>query len=248
MQTKYQNISFVQIPIQAGVSEYYLPKNVNWAGNKIERIAVFAPSTSMVSPMSGADVLQESEITDLYFDVYATDNSVITRRLHYSQFMYNNNHPVLIQSAISLDLSKMVFTTAPVKSGVLILYVFYNKHDVKECESTKNITVRFPLAPGEKLYFDNMIGRYMYAESHHVQRIVCWNSDAPAFITMRDTHEALTYDYLSTLLMRSPMNGGSAQDTQLVPLALDGADIDFAETYIVNTTEETQEHVIEFEY
>lgn len=244
----YQNISLAQINIVAGQEEYYLPKNANWNGEKIERIALVFPSGSMQSPIDGQQVLSQAQLPDMYIDLYAADDTEICHSLHYTNILNTNNHPFEIGQVLSLSLSRIFFSVAPQTSGAMLLYIFYNRKNTLEVESSENISIRFPLQAGERLNFTDLINKYMHANDKNVKRIICWDPSAPAFLTLRDTTGKLAFTELSTNLFRAPINGGSAQTSQVYPLSLDNVDLDFDNCWIHNTTAANQQHVITFEY
>lgn len=245
---QYRNISLAQINIVAGQEEYYLPKNANWNGEKIDRIALVVPSVSMQSPVDGQQVLTQAQLPDMYIDLYAKDDTEICHSLHYSNILYSNNHPFEIGRVLSLSLSRIFFSQAPQTSGAMLLYIFYNSNSCPDVESAENITVRFPLQAGERINFTQMINRYMHANDKRVKRMIAWNPSAPAFLTLRDTTGRLAFTELSTYLFRAPINGGTAQNSQVYPLSLDNVDLDFDNCWIHNTTAAAQQHVITFEY
>lgn len=243
----FQNISLVQINVEAGVEEYYLPKNVAWKGARIERLQIVVPTANMVSPVDGKHVLTEAEMTDLYFDLYAADDTEVCHSLHFSQLRHDNNHPYELGLSLSLSLSRLFFSDAPQVSGCILLYVYYNCHDVQPAESTENITIRFPLAAGQRLNLDRIINDYMHANNRHVKSIICWGT-APVFLTLRSYDGALAFTDLCSLVFRAPINGGTAQSSQAEALQLDNIDLDFDNCFIHNTTASQQQQVITFAY
>ena len=255
---RYQNISLLQLNVKTGQKEYYLPKNASWRDKVIEKIVVFAPevnTTPVVSPVNGATVFNEYELSDMFFDLYNEDGVNIVHNLQaYSQNL-NNTYPLTIGQKLSFDLCRIHFTSAPVKDGALMLYVFYNSTDLDVDEPTENITINFPLQAGEKLSLQQVIERYMYARNKRVRHIAVWNGNTTskafnsAFITLRDTDGYLCHEYLPTFMLRpSILPTGPYNILMPENRIVLNADIDFNNSFIVNTQSQQDDYIVTFYY
>lgn len=254
MQAKLlKNIDVVQINVQAGVDEYYLPKNVDWNGKRIDRLAlVTAPEAdTMFSPIDGTTpVLTMAQVPNLYFDLYTADDKDLAHELSAEQLMYNNNHPYYPDTVISLDLSRIYFTTAPEEDGCLLLYVFYDTVQALDYEpSSRNVTVTFPLAAGEAMTFTQIISRYIHADNHNVRGIIVWDAEEnPAYIMLRDFQLEHVMQSVYTGLFRPQMMGADAEHIQIEPAYIDCMNVDFDYSTIRNATNANQVQKITFEY
>lgn len=234
----YKNIDLVRIPIKTGVSEYYFPQNVAWVDKTIDEIIVVAPnSNSTIDPVDGVTpVLDASQINDLYFNLYANDDTEITHDLSFEQIMHLNNHRLPIGTALNLALCRLYFTSAPAADSTLLLYVTYSSRIVEDYDVPQHsVTVEFPMDANEEINFQYIINTYLHAIPKRLKGILCWNAEStPAYVTLRDY--ALTYNirYAHTELMRPDMNTGTALGSQLVPFYTDDLDIDFDYSNIRN--------------
>lgn len=254
MQAKLlKNIDVVHINVQAGVDEYYLPKNVDWNGKRIDRLAlVTAPAAdTMFSPIDGTTpVLTKEQVKNMYIDLYTADDKDLTHELSAEQLLYNNNHPFCPETVISLDLSRIYFTTTPEEDGCLLLYVFYDMVEVPDYEpSSRSVTVAFPLAAGEAMRFTDIISRYIHADYHNVRGIMVWDAeDNPAYIMLRDFKLEHVMQSVYTGFFRPQMMGADAEHIQVAPAYIDCMDIDFDYSTIRNATNANQMQKITFEY
>lgn len=254
MQAKLlKNIDVVQINIQAGVDEYYLPKNVDWNGKRIDRMALVTAPTAgtMFSPIDGTTpVLTMSDIKNLYIDLYTGEDKELAHEMSAEQIHYTNNHPFAPDAIISLDLSRMYFTTTPEADGCILLYFFYDGVDVLDYDpSSRNVTIVFPLEAGKQITFTEMISRYIHADYHNVRGIKVWGAeDAPAYITLRDFELKHVMSSVYTGLFRPQMSGTFARNIQIAPAYIDAMDIDFDYSNIRNATDADQMQKITLEY
>lgn len=234
----YKNISIVQIPVLAGVSEYQFPKNVDWAGKEVQQILLAAPSSgSCLSPIDGqTHVLSRSEIQDLYFDLYASDKTEIAQSMYFENILHTANYPVEINSVLSLELSSIKFATTPIHDGVLLLYVYWGGR-TDECYELprRSVTITFPLEANEKLSFRQLINTYIHAECNKVRGIAVWDAeDNPCYITLRDHQLSYMIKSMYGGLARPQMEGATAASSQVHPLYLDSIDIDFDYSFVRN--------------
>lgn len=244
----YKNIDIVQINIKEGVQEYYLPKNVDWANQVIDGIAVYTPYQELgeQSPVDGVSPIVDREIvSSLYFDLYADDGREIAQGLNAQNLLFTNNHPVEINSKISLQLSRIFFATPSPIDGALILYIFYSSEEKDIDIPQRNVTVTFPIKGGEELLLSDVIDTYIHAQCKKLKGVQYWGiltEGVGLFITLRNRNYKTVVNRLSLNMCRPPMGAeymttgvwGKAQSVQINPLYLD-EDIDFANSTIQNT-------------
>lgn len=246
-----KNIDLVQINIAAGTDEYYLPKNVDWNGRTIDRIVLAAPTASVVSPIDGTThVLTRSEIKDLYFDLYDGNDAELTHGLSFEQILHTNNNPWLPKKQLSLNLSRMYFTTTPQTSGCILLYVFYGSQEVEDIEfPRKSITVEVNLAADEQKSFQEIINTSIHAIDQRVRGIMVWDADtAPVYLTLRDHQLSYILNSVYSGLLRPIMRKNNAEATQIHAALFDAIDIDFDYSFIRNAGSVATKQIITFEY
>lgn len=249
--TLYKNVDLVVIPIKSGISEYYLPQNVSWAKEKVDKILLCAPTTACVSPIDGeTPVMQRSALQDLYLNIFTDEDKEIMYDAHADGFKHTNNEPIKVDSVLNLSLCRMHFATAPTANSVLLMYVFYGSRVVEDYEPvTKSITVSFPLQANQKLTFQDIINTYIHALPKTVRGIICWGSESnPAYMTLRDHQLSYIVRDLHTELCRPPMVGDSAEITQVCPFLTDNMDIDFDYSFIQNATGSENIQTITFKF
>lgn len=247
----YKNIDLVQINIAAGTDEYYLPKNVDWNGRTIDRIVLAAPTASIVSPIDGTThVLTRSEIKDLYFDLYDSNDAELTHGLSFEQILHTNNNPWLPGRALSLNLSRMYFTTTPTINGCLLLYVFYGTQEVEDMdESSKNITIEVELAAGEQKSFREVMNTTIHIIDQKVRGIMVWDADTePVYLTLRDHQLSYVLNSVYSGLLRPNMRKTNAENTQIRAAKFNTIDIDFDYSFIRNAGSSDTKQIITFEY
>lgn len=235
----YKNISVVQIPVTAGVSEYQFPKNVDWAGQHVDKIVLIAPATSLIGPIDGQTaVLKRSQIKDLYLSLYAANETEIAESLYFENVLHTANYPVEVNSELSLNLSSIKFTTAPVSDGVLLFYVYWGTRKDDNFEvPRRSVTISFPLEANEKKTFRELINTYIHADYKNVRGIAVWDAEAnPAYLTLRDHQLSYIIKSLYGGLARPQMLGTTAEESQVHPLYLDSVDIDFDYSFVRNAT------------
>lgn len=233
--TLHRNIDLVRIPIKAGISEYYFPQNVDWADCVVDKIVACIPQAPCVDPMDGTTpVLTQSDMTDMYFNIYSADKKELLHAVSAEQLLHYNNHPIMLNSKLDLALCSLYFTSAPAADYTLLLYVY---HDNKVAELDRmpdnSITVEFPLAAGQEINLQQIIQNYIHALPARVKGIMFWNAYAvPAYITLRDYKQTYVLQNLHSELARPNMNGGMAMFTQLDPMLFDNIDINFQYSHI----------------
>lgn len=243
----YKNVDVVQINLKSGTTEYFLPKNVDWADKVIDKIVVYTPSYQMLerSPIDGRSAICDREfIKNLYFDFYNKEDEAIARNLSLSTLMFTNNNPIELNSKLSLHLSR-VFAAGELSEdgdGCLLLYVYYNTKEVDDYEDPKhNVTVRFNIESGTEIPLSDVIDTYIHAQGAKLKGLYAWGkrgSNTGLFITLRNrNYETIVKDY-PLELCKAPMGWNYSKDNDMFyskaeriqtnPFYLDDEDIDFA--------------------
>lgn len=246
-----KNIDLVQIDITAGKSEYRLPRNVDWANRKVDKLLLVAPEKGCLSPLDGiTPVLTRTQIEDLYFDLFRADESEIAQNLYFENLLYTNNHPVRIDSVMSLKQARLNFSTPPTESGCILLYVFWGGSINDDFQMpTKSETVTFDLAANEKMTFTEIINTYFHVRGEKIRGIqVCGSEENPAYLTLRDHDLTYVLNNVLTVLARPEMQGATPEQAPLQPIWLDSIDIDFDYSFILNATDEDEIITITFTY
>lgn len=243
----YKNIDVVQINIKAGVQEYFLPKNVDWADQVIENIAVYGSlhDTPQVSPIDGVTpIIELDSLSEVYFDLYASDDTEITHNLNVTNILYTNNNPVEINSKLSLQLSRIFFAEESPVDGCILLYVYYGSKEVEDCDTpTRSVSTPFEIAAGKELLLSEMVDTYIHAQGAKLKGLQVWDASAGCFITLRNRNYQTIANRLPLALLRPPMGDEymidyfdvPAENVQANPFYLDSEDIDFANSVIQNT-------------
>lgn len=247
-----KNIDIVQINIKAGIQEYYLPKNVDWADQVVERIAVFGSlhDTPQNSPIDGITPILEMEtLQDVYFDLYAADDTEIMHNLNATNILYTNNNPVEINSKLSLQLSRIFFAEESPVDGCILLYVYYGSREVEDCDTPqRSVTVRFDIEGGKEIPLSDVIDTYIHAQGARLKGVQYWNGDGGGlFLTLRNRNYKPIINRLPMNMLRPPMGveympgyfNILAENVQSNPFYLDNEDVDFANSVIQNTNEPT---------
>ena len=248
----YRDIDLVQINTPAGTDEWQIPQNVAWADKVIDKIVLCAPtSTACVSPVDGTThVWAASELPDLYFDVYDSNENEVMHNLHYSNLLFSNNGGLRFGRQLSTQLTRIFATSAPVSDGCLLLYVFYHTHTTDYHEpSRRNKCVTFDLAANEQTTFGDICRRFLHADGERVRGL--WFVDPvtqPVYVTLRDYNLTYQMRNVHSELMRGQMAGATADECQVQPFYLDCLDIDFEYSNITNATANAQTHNIIIEY
>lgn len=246
----YKNIDVVQIDIKQGVSEYFLPQNVDWAEQKIDKMLVYGtnPESGELSPIDGiTPVLDREQLDDIYFDLYDENNVQIVYGLSAMNIMHTCNHPVEINSKLGLQTSKLFFTEAPDQDYCLLIYVFWDTNIVETDDTPeKSVTVHFDMTAGQELSLSQVIDTYIHSQSKKLKGIYVWGGYGYwnfLYITLRDYNYRTVVKLLPAGMCRPPMgvdpiaDGASefsekAQSVQVAPMYLDCADIDFDNSFL----------------
>lgn len=257
-----RNIDLLQINIKAGVSEYFLPKNVSWRDKVIDKMLIvtndFFPESihpTIYSPIDGVtQLLFYNDINNLYADFYTTDSREIAHGLSVTNIFSGNNNPWLPNVPLDLMQSRLYFSTPPTKDGCILLYVFFDgkKTDFYET-SNKNITVKFTLQPGQEVSFSDVINTYIHVTGEKIRSIQFVRpEDNPAYITFRDYKLSYVINNVINYMLRMTffsVRFGIVDNIQAHPILFDNMDIDFDNSYIRNAmNDKVSEQTIIFEY
>lgn len=258
----YKNIDIVQINVKRGVIEYFLPQNVDWADKVVEKILLYTsilPEDKTISPIDGINpILSGEEVPSIYFDFYNQDEVELAHNLSAQSIAWSNNHPVELNSKISLKLSRMFFSQAPTQDGCVLLYVFWGNKTVETEDLPQNsVTVTFDITDGQDIPLSQVIDTYIHAQGKKLKGINFWGGEAAwrdgLFITLRDYNyvnpivNMLPLAMCRPLMSIDPENAGSldywnaAQQVQISSLYLDDADIDFDNSFIHKSHEDGTE-------
>lgn len=254
----YKNIDIVQINVKSGVSEYFLPQNVDWADRVVEKILLYTsilPEDKQLSPIDGVNpILSLEEVPSIYFDFYNQDEVELAHNLSAQSIVWSNNHPLELNSKISLKLSRMFFSQAPTQDGCVLLYVFWGSKTVETEElPQRSVTVQFNIADGEDIPLAQVIDTYIHSQGKKLKGINFWGGaemwNNGLFITLRD------YNYVNPIVNNLPLAmcrplmsvnpetpvtpyWTPSQLVQINSLYLDDADIDFDNSFIHKSHEE----------
>lgn len=242
--TLYRNIDLVRIPIKAGVSEYYFPQNVDWANERIDRIAICMPEAGgYLDPVDGVtNVYSESngDSHDAYVSLYNADEKEVMHEVYFDNLLSCNNHPVVVDNVLNLSLCRINFTQTPSADATLLVYVYWGSRVEEDYDMPNNsVTAVFPLAANTQITFQELINQYIHALPGRVKGITVWDAEqTPIYMTLRD--HKLTYILQSVCAeLARPADyvfGNSAVVMQEHPLLLDNLDIDFDYSRIRNAS------------
>lgn len=248
----YRNIDLVCLPIKAGVKEYYLPQNVDWANKKIDKLLFCCPQSPGLDPMDGTtSVVNIATIGGLnaYVNLYGNGEKEIMHETHIDNLLSINNEPLEVNAVLNLRLSNIRLATAPVADGTLLMYVFYGTSTAEDYElPTNSLTCVFPMAANEELTFQELINQYVSSLPGKIKGICCYGAEYnPAYMTLRD--KSLTYiiNSVHTELMRPNIyNGSTAEDIQEHTFWLADLNIDFDYSRIRNAQNAATTQTITF--
>ena len=247
----YKNIDLVRIKVKSGVSDYYLPQNVDWAAKKIDRIAICAPAADCVDPMDGqTPVMTASVLRSLncYLNIYSADQREILHAVSAENLLHTNNHPVYLNSELDLRLCSLYFKTELTEDYTLLLYVYHDNKCVQDYDMpNRSVTVQFSLAAGEEINFREIINTYISALPDTLKGVAFWG-ETPAYFTLRDYKLTYILQNLHSELARPMMQGASAEETQINGLLLDAININFEYSHIRNCSTDAEIYTITFLY
>ena len=246
----YTNCSLVRVPIKAGVDEYYLPQNVDWADRKIDRMVICAPKTRSTDPIDGVTpVLGAADIQDLYISLYDKDNREIMHDVSWEQLSHRNNNGIRIDAQLNLSQCRLYFTTAPVADSTLLIYVYYGTRTEEYYDMPKkSVTARFDMAADEEMTFQDIINTYVHALPGTLKGIICWDAiTTPIYLTLRDYAYTYQMANVHSELCRPDLNSG-ATDSQAALFLLNDLDIDFDYSHVRNAQSQAVSVKITFLY
>ena len=247
----YKNIDCVQIDVKAGVSEYFLPQNVDWADKKVDKLVVYgsAPESGELSPIDGVkNVYDTEQIQSIYFDLYNQDGEAIAHSLSAVNILHTNNNPLYLDSKLSLQLSRMCFSKTPDGDGCVLIYVFWNSIDIEKDDlPNQNVTVSFDVPANTEVTLSKVIDTYIHSQSKSLKGIIVWGvytEYSGLFITLRDYNYQTITKLLPARMCRPPMCVGNtpdiglayqAESAQVHSMLFDCADVDFDNSVIYNS-------------
>ena len=232
--TLYRNIDLVRIPIKAGVSEYYLPQNVDWANEHIDRIAICMPENGdYLDPVDGVTPIYsngQGDSHDAYVSLYNADEKEVMHEVYFDNLLSCNNHPVVVDDVLNLSLCRINFTQTPTADATLLVYVYWGGRVEEDYDMPNNSVTAV---------FQELINQYIHALPGRVKGITVWDAEqTPIYMTLRD--HKLTYILQSVCAeLARPADyvfGNTARDMQEHPLLLDNLDIDFDYSRIRNAS------------
>lgn len=233
----YTNVSLVRIPIKTGISEYHLPQNVEWAGKKIEKLLIVAPTLACIDPVDGqTPVMTVADVANLYIELYDSNDRELMHDVSAEQLLHLNNQQLRVDAALNLALCRLYFTQAPAADGTLLLYAFYGTRTEEYYDlPKKSITVEFPMAANEQMTLQEVINTYAHALPAKIQGIICWDAASnPAYLALRDYKLTYQMANVHTELCRPDAAASYAYDTQAALFLLNDLDINFDYSYIRN--------------
>lgn len=247
----YTNCSLVRVPIEAGENTYYLPQNVDWAKERVDKIVMVCPQTACTDPMDGTTpVLAISDVTECYITLVDADNREIFHDVSFDQILHKNNNTLPVDAVLNLSLCKITFTQTPSAAGTLLLYVFYQSCQEEYFDvPDKSITVQFELQADQEISFRDIIDYYVHAIPSTIKGVICWNAITdPVWITLRD--KELTYQManIHSELCRKDAWSTYAYDTQVQPFYVNDLNIDFDYSRIREAAGQTSTQKITFLY
>lgn len=248
----YKNIDCVQIDVKAGVSEYFLPQNVDWADKKVDKLVVYGsvPESAERSPIDGINYVYDIEqVKKIYFDLYNANGEPIAHSISAVNMLHTNNNPLELNSQLSLQLSRMVFSTPPQDNGCVLLYVFWNSKELEtEDLPNQSVTVQFDVPANTEVTLSKVIDTYIHSQSKNLKGMFVWGAYTEIgglFITLRDYNYRTITKLLPTRLCRPPMGvdesyptiglAYKAESVQVHSMLFDCADVDFDNSVIYNS-------------
>lgn len=248
----YRNIDLVCLPIKAGVKEYYLPQNVDWANKKIDRLLFCCPQSPCLDPVDGkTPIVNIATINslDAYVNLYGDGEREIMHETHINNLLTLNNEPLEVNAVLNLRLSNIRLATAPSADGTLLIYVFWGTSTAEDFDVPCNsLTCVFPMAANEELTFQRLINQYVSSLPGKIKGIMCYNAEhEPAYMTLRDKELTYIINNAHTELMRPNIyNGTTAEDIQEHTFWLADLNIDFDYSRIRNAQNAAINQMITF--
>lgn len=245
--TLYKNVDLVQIPIEQGVTDYFMPSNVAWSNKKVDKLVFIGSGagTTMVSPMDGVTPVFTA-LNTIYLSIYSADNTELMHDLLLTNLDAEANHPVAINSVLNLQVCRIHINTTPTAAAVLLCYVFYDSVQSDNYElPKKSVTANFTLSAGEKRTFREIINTYIHALPAKVKCITSWGTPGGFYLTARDHKLDKVFNSISDILLRPQ----TAAQAQVCPFFVDDLDIDFDYSFVqsADSTKDT-DIILTFNY
>lgn len=247
----YKNIDCVQIDVKAGVSEYFLPQNVDWADKKVDKLVVYGSEfidNYMKSPIDGiTPMIDQDMLSNVYFDLYDINGEHVGYNVSANNIKHTCNYPLEINAILSLQTSKIVFAETPNEDCCMLIYVFWGT-SVEETDDlpNHNVTVTFPIGYGEEITLASVIDTYIHSQSKKVKGMYMWSvPNRTIFFTLRDYNYRTIVKLLPGEMCRPPMgvpdwasDESAVRKSQLVQvdsMYFDCADVDFDNSFVFNS-------------
>ena len=246
----YTNVALVRVPIKAGTDEYYLPQNVDWAKQKIDKMVLCAPVAACTDPIDGVTpVATAADIADMYINLYDANNREIMHDVSVENIVHVNNNVLRVDAALNLSLCRLYFTTSPAQDMTLLLYVYYQTRTEEYYElPNKSVTAIFDLAANEEKSLREIINTYVHALPEKIQGIIVWTYNEPIWITLRDYAYTYQMANIHSELARPDMGASDAWDTQAALFLVNDLDIDFEYSHVREAAGQATTQKITFLY
>lgn len=262
----YKNIDVVQINVKAGVREYYLPKSVSWADKIVKNIFVYAaypdqdnPDYKEISPVDCVTkIMDYVSISNVFFDLYDSNGNELVHNLSGKNLAFTNNNPIDINSALDLQLSRIFFSIDPRYDMCLLLYVSWDSIENEIDDLPKHsVTSIFELKHGSEVLLSDMIDSYIHAQGAKVRGVSFYGDfvdGGSKFITLRNVERNTILNKVPLNMCRPPLLNSEdryfegAERYQVNPIYLDREDIDFANSYIQDTSTDSGSSLVKLTF
>lgn len=234
-----QNIDLVQINVKSNVDQsdsfglsYYLPKNVSWANEKIDKIVVACPLSNyrrgmsrkyLQSPIDGQPIytsrdfaqkvpyhLEDDGDQGIYFDIFKKDGEVLAKDLSFLSLLSSNNNVIEINSQLDLNQTVIHVPGKLYFDGAILLYIFWGGHDEPSFEyPTENISVNVPLLASQKMSFTEIINNYVHIQPNKIKGIYVYDvrTKSQAFVPDCDSAVFVTLrDFNQTYIINNVLD------------------------------------------
>ena len=246
----YTNVALVRVPIKAGQDEYYLPQNVDWAQQKIDKMILCTPANACTDPIDGVTpVATATDVADLYINLYDADNREIMHDVAFENIVHVNNNVLRVDAKLNLSLCRIYFTSAPAQDMTLLLYVYYQTRTEDYYElPNKSVTAVFDLAANEEKSLREIINTYVHALPAKIKGMIVWTYNEPVWITLRDYAYTYQMSNIHSELCRPDMGSNDAWDTQAALYLVNDIDIDFDYSHVRESAGQQTTQKITFLY
>lgn len=247
----YTNCSLVRIPIKAGVTDYYFPTNVDWAGKKVDKMLFilqneFDVSQYIYDPTDGqTPVIADypSQTGNVFVSLYDADNREVMHNVDIRFLSQQNNAPLELNCVLNLSLCRVTLTTSPTVDYTLLCYVFHGTRTEEHGELPRRMVhASFALEAGQEISLRQIIHDYVHALPGRIKGIYCEGDTRVCYITLRDKKLTYIMDNIIGWVMRPiniavvgigrPINFSESEQKE--PFLLNDLDVDFDNSYIRN--------------